>query len=221
MTPAERHLRALWAARLPFLALVVLFVAAAGATTALQPTLYSSQAILSVKAPPEVVAEAARTRKPQVGPDGRPYDANDPERQSGPGRYAPRLVAPGLVTFAARDAGLLGDGESLDERQAAKWVVAEAIEGSDLIKLTVWQPTADAAQKLAVAIVARGIDANRRDQADVIAAEVRRVLTVVDPPTRPSAPSFPRPAVNLSAGVTLGILFGAAYVWVRELFKKA
>ncbi len=166
-SPAERCLRALWAGRGPFLAIVGLFVAAAAVITAKQPVLFASQALLSIKPPADVLAEAVRTRRPYLGPDGKIYDANDPERQTGPGRYAPRLVAPGMVTLAARDAGVLGATESLDDVQAARWATAERIEGADLIKLTVWQPKAEAAKRIADAIVARGLAINQRDEAPV------------------------------------------------------
>jgi hypothetical protein len=218
-SPAERCIRTIWEARLPFLAIVAGFLAAATAITALTPRLYSSQALLSIKPPPEVLAEALRTRRPYLGPDGHLYDANDPERQTGPGRYAPRLAAPGLVTLAARDAGILANDASVDDAQAARWVSAERIEGADLIQLTVWQPTADAAQKLAAAIVARGLEINRRDEANVAPAELRRVLVVVDPATRPAAPSYPRTAVNLSVGFALGVLAASAFVAVRNALR--
>jgi uncharacterized protein involved in exopolysaccharide biosynthesis len=219
-SPAERSIRTLWAARFPFLAIVAFFAAAAAAITARQPVLYASRALLSVRPPPEVLAEAIRRRRPYLAPDGHVYDANDPERQSGPGRYAPRLAAPGLVTQAARDAGLLTKDEALDDRQAAQWVTAEPIEGADLIRLTVWRPTPDAAQALANAIVARGLDANRRDEAEVVVPELRRRLTIVDPPTRPAAPSYPRTALNLSVGVALGVLAAAAFVAVRGALRS-
>lgn len=206
----------LWTARAPFLAIVAAFTAAAAVLTAWQPTLYSSQALLSIKPPPEVVAEAVRTNRPYLGPDGHLYDANDPERQTGPGRYAPRLVAPGLVTLAALDAGLLTSGASLDQTEAARWATAERVEGADLIRLVVWQPAPEAAQKLAEAIVARGLAINARDEANVAPPELRRVLAVVDPPTRPAAPAYPRRGVNLSVGVALGVLTAAAFVAVRS-----
>jgi uncharacterized protein involved in exopolysaccharide biosynthesis len=220
-SPAERCLRMLWAARVPFLTIVAGFMAAAFALTALQPTLYSSQALLSVKPPPDVLAEAVRTRRPYLSPDGHLYDANDPERQTGPGRYAPRLVAPGLVTLAARDAGILTIGAALDQAQAARWATAERVEGADLIRLVVWQPAPEPAQKLAEAIVARGLASNLRDEANVAPPELRRVLTVVDPPTRPSAPSYPRRDVNLSVGFAFGVLTAAAFVAVRHSFRQA
>lgn len=220
-SPAARCLRMLWAARVPFLTIVTGFVAAAFALTALQPTLYSSQALLSIKPPPEVLAEAVRTRRPYLGPDGHLYDANDPERQTGPGRYAPRLVAPGLVTLAARDAGILTDDAVIDQAQAARWATAERVEGADLIRLVVWQPAPDPAQRLAEAIVARGLVINARDEANVAPPELRRVLTVVDPPTRPSAPSYPRREVNLSVGFALGVLTAAAFVAVQHAFRQA
>jgi hypothetical protein len=205
----------LWAARLPFLAIVVSFAAAAFVLTAFQPILYSSQALLSIKPPPEVLAESLRTGRKPLGPDGLILDANDPERQTGPGRYAPRLVAPGLVTLAARDAGILGRDAALDQAQVKQWATAERIDGADLIQLVIWQPTADGAQALAAAIVARGLAINQRDEANVAPAELRRILTVVDPPTRPSAPSYPRREVNVSVGFALGVLAASAFVAVK------
>ena len=219
-SPAERYIRTLWEARLPFLAIVAGFVAAAATITALTPSLYSSQALLSIKPPPEVLAEALRTSRPYLGPDGHLYDANDPERQTGPGRYAPRLAAPGLVTLAARDAGILANDASVDDAQAARWVSADRIEGADLIRLTVWQPAPDAAHKLAEAIVARGLEINRRDEANVAPPELRRVLVVVDPATRPTGPSFPRRNVNLSVGFAFGVLAASAFVAVRSALRR-
>jgi hypothetical protein len=216
-SPAERCVRALWAGRLPFLAIVLLSVGAAAIVTAAQPVLFASQALLSVKPPAEVVAEALRTKRPYLGPDGHLYDANDPERQTGPGRYAPRLVAPGLVTLAARDAGVLSNTESLDDVQAARWATAERIEGADLIKLTVWQPTADRARRIADAIVARGLAINQREEAAVAPPELRRILLVVDPPTHPSAPAYPRRAVNLGVGFALGVLAASAFIALRRM----
>src|SRR5437773_7961152 len=218
-SPAERCLRAIWANRLPFLAIVALAVAAAAAITAAQPTLYRSQALLSVKPPPEILSEAIRTKRPYLGPDGHIYDANDPERQTGPGRYAPRLVAPGLVTAAARDAGILSGDTTLDGERAAQWASAERIEGADLIRLSVWQPTSDAAFKLAAAIVARGLDINRRDEAAVPEPELRRILMLVDPPTRPSSPAYPRWPVNLAVGLALGVLAASAFVTIRAALQ--
>jgi hypothetical protein len=218
-SPAGWYLHILWNARRPFFFTILIFVAGAAAITALQTPLYASRALLSVKPPPEVVAEFLRTNRPIVGPDGRLYDANDPLRQSGPGRYAPRLAAPGLITLAARDAGLLTAGQSLDDAQAAVWVTAEAVEGADLVRLTVWQPAADAATTLAEAIVARGLDANRKEEAEVVAPEVHRRLVLIDPPTRPAAPSFPRWPVNLSVGFGLGLLAAVAFVSARQAMK--
>lgn len=219
-SPTGWYLHILWNARRPFLILVFVFVAAAAALTAVQTPLYASHALLSVKPPPEIVAEFLRTNRPMVGPDGRLYDANDPLRQSGPGRYAPRLAAPGLVTLAARDAGLLTASQSLDDVQAAAWVTAEAVEGADLVRLTVWQPSSEAATKLAGAIVARGLDANRKEEADVVAPEVHRRLVLVDPPTHPAAPAYPRRAVNLAVGLGLGVLMATAFVTARESMKS-
>ena len=215
-SPAARCVRAIWINRFPFAAIVAIGGAAAAAITATQPALYRSQALVSVKPPPDVVAQAIRTKRPYLGPDGHIYDANDPERQTGPGRYAPRLSAPGLVTAAAHDAGILTGDAALDDAQAAAWVNAERIEGADLVRLTVWQPTADGAQKLAAAIVARGLEINRRDEAAVPEPELKRNMIVVDPPTRPAAPAYPRWPMNLAVGFALGVLAASAYVAVRH-----
>jgi len=215
-SPAERCLRAVWADRVPFLIVVAGCVAAAALVTARQPTLYASQALVSVKPPAEVLAEALRTKRPYLGPDGHLYDANDPERQTGPGRYAPRLTAPGMVALAAQDAGILPAGTALDDQQAARWVTAERIEGADLIRLVAWQPTADGARKLADAIVARGLAVNQRDEANVAPPELRRIMTVVDPPTLAASPASPRLSVNLSVGFALGVLAASALVAIRQ-----
>jgi hypothetical protein len=214
-SPAEQCINTVWANRWTFVVLIAPSLAVAAAITALQPTLYRSQALLSVRAPGDRIAENVRARRPVLGPDGHIYDENDPDRQSGPGRYAPRLTAPGLVTAAAHDAGVLPNDAALDDRQAAAWVGAERIEGADLIRLTVWQPTADAAQKLAAAIVARGLDVNRREEAAMPAPELQRIMTVVDAPTRPSAPAYPRWPVNLAVGIAFGVLIASAIAAVR------
>lgn len=215
-SPAERCIRAIAATPVAFVLIIAGFVAGAAIVTARQPVLYASQALVSVGPPKEVLAEALRTRRPYLGPDGHIYDANDPERQSGPGRYAPRLVAPGLVTAAAHDAGLLSSAATLDDQQTARVATAERIEGADLVRLTVWQPSGDAAQKLAAAILARGLAVNERDEAGVEPLELKRVMSIVDPPTRPSSPSYPRRSVNLSVGFALGVLAASAYVAIRS-----
>jgi hypothetical protein len=219
-SPAAWYLRILWNARLPFLIIVAACVGVAAIVTALQTPLYASRALMSVRPPPEVVAEFLRTHRQKIGADGRLYDENDPLRQSGPGRWAPRLATPGLVTLAARDAGLLSAGQSFDDAQAAACVTAEAIDGADLVRLTVWQPSAGAARKLAEAIVARGLEANRKDEAEAIAPEVQRRLVIVDPPTQPTAPSFPRRGVNLAAGFGIGVLIAAAFVSARQVIRN-
>jgi hypothetical protein len=94
-------------------------------------------------------------------------------------------------------------------------VSAERIEGADLIRLIVWQPSADAAHKLSAAIVARGLDINRRDEGAMPEPELKRNMIVVDPPTRPSAPAYPRWSVNLAVGFALGVLAASAYVAAR------
>jgi len=257
----------LWAARRPFVTIILAFVIGAAAITRGQTPLYSSEAMLAIRGLPRTDADQRAALKTQpLAPNGIPYDANDPQRQTGPGRYAPRLTAPGLVTLAARDAGVIGLGDALDQLQASRWVEARAIEGSDMFKLTVKQPTAEGAERLARALVARGLEAYRREEAgvptrqmlaavvaaaaaeiqtggdaekaqaardrmagakkrlvelDLIAAELQLQLVVVDPPTRPSAPSVPRTSVNLSVGFALGVLAASAFVAVWETLRRA
>jgi uncharacterized protein involved in exopolysaccharide biosynthesis len=258
MTPAERHLRTLWAARVFFLLIVAVFTVGAAAITFVQPKRFTSQALLAIRGRPRSDAEL-RARLPVLTPTGVLYDANDPERQNWPGRYAPRIAAPGLVTLAARKAGVIGPGDTLDQAAAARIVQTRAIEGADVIALTVTQPSPGAAQALAAALVALGLEEYRRTEedpalrrkleaeletaianttapdADARAAAIRRRLAeldiidaerelqlrLIDPPTMPSAPSSPRPGLNLSVGFALGVLAASAAVAVRYTLSRA
>jgi uncharacterized protein involved in exopolysaccharide biosynthesis len=217
MSPAERCIRTIAANWRTFSAIIAASVAIAAAITARQPTLYASTALLSVRPPADVLAEALRLKRPYLDPDGHVRDEADPERQTGPGRYAPRLTAPGLVTLAARDAGIIDAATALDSSRAAAWVQADRIERSDLVQLTAWQPTPDAAQKLAAAIVARALALNRTEQAGVDPPEIRRALSVVDAPTRPSRPAYPRWSANLAAAVGIGVLVASLVVAIRGI----
>jgi LPS O-antigen subunit length determinant protein (WzzB/FepE family) len=185
VTPAERHLRIVWASRLLFLLIVVAFTAGAAIVTALQPRRFTSQALLAVRGRPRTDAEL-RARLPVLTPTGTLYDANDPERQNWPGRYAPRLSAPGLVTLAARDAGVIGSGDVLDQAAAARMVQARAIEGSDVVKLEITQSSPTAAQALAAAIVRRGLEEYRRTEdspalRQKMEAELKKALATSEP----------------------------------------
>ena len=198
VTPAEQYLRMLFAARWPFAGIVVGYVVAAAIVTALQPKLYSSQAILSVQPAPQLEAAAGLYGSAILGNrETKPDDPNAPQRQTGPGRYAPRLAATGLVTLAARDAGLIGMNEALDGRQVTKWVSAQGIDRSDLIVLTVSQPAPDAAQKLAGAIVARVLEANRIEQ---VAAPTRQLLADELKKALPAMDEAERAVVRESSG---------------------
>jgi hypothetical protein len=63
-SPAAWYLRILWNARLPFLLIVAACAGVAAGITALQTPLYASRALMSVRPPPEVVAEFLRTHRP-------------------------------------------------------------------------------------------------------------------------------------------------------------
>lgn len=58
----------------------------------------------------------------------------------------------------------------------------------------------------------------RLDAVDLLLAEQQLQLYVVDPPTLPIRPSFPRPVLNVSIGLILGILTATVVVVVRSIF---
>lgn len=58
----------------------------------------------------------------------------------------------------------------------------------------------------------------RLDVIDLLVAEQRFQLYVLDPPTLPLRPSFPRPVLNASIGLILGILAATFIVIVRSIF---
>jgi uncharacterized protein involved in exopolysaccharide biosynthesis len=59
----------------------------------------------------------------------------------------------------------------------------------------------------------------RLDVIDLLLAEQQLQLYVVDPPTLPLRPSFPRPVLNVSIGLILGILAATLVVIVRSIFS--
>ena len=59
----------------------------------------------------------------------------------------------------------------------------------------------------------------RLDVIDLLLAEQQLQLYQVDPPTLPLRPSFPRPVLNVSVGVILGLLAATLTVIVRSIFK--
>lgn len=279
LAPAEQYLRALWDARLLYLAIVALFVAGAMAVTALTPKTYSSQATLSVRQAPNLTA------------NGLLYDSvtQIPPRDQllavTPVLFSRRLSANKTVTLAAQDVGIIDTNTHLDDTDVTKWVATELIEKTDMLSLTVNQPSAELAQKFAQRIVARTVESSRvenssadtrkmlaaqveRAEAELNAAEARVVeldaagsgagvkarrdraaldldasrkeyvplrrrlnvidlllaeqqlqLYEVDPPTLPLRPSFPRPVLNISVGLILGLLAATLTVIVRSIFK--
>ena len=53
---------------------------------------------------------------------------------------------------------------------------------------------------------------------DLLLAEQQLQLYVVDPPTLALRPSFPRPVLNVSIGLILGVLAATLIVIVRSIF---
>ena len=282
LAPAEQYLRAFWHARYQFLLIVAAFVAGSLVANQVLPKVYSSQTLVSVK------------QSPQLDSAGLLYDtvmSNRGEKQNDPGelfarRYLKRFHANRTVTLAAQDAGLVEGKTGLEERDINRWIDLELIEKTDLIAVTVNQPTPEGAQRFAEKLLSRVEEVNQeentaaatrkmlsaevaRAQADVAAAETRFVeashfaaqtaaqkvaqdrvamelelarktyaplkkrldaialilaeqqlqLYVVDPPTMPLRPSFPRPLLNVSIGLILGMLTGTVMVVLRGIFS--
>lgn len=61
----------------------------------------------------------------------------------------------------------------------------------------------------------------RLDAVDLLLAEQQLQLYIVDPPTLPIRPSFPRPVLNVSIGLILGILTATLVVIVRSIFSPS
>src|SRR5215208_5293824 len=103
LAPAEQYLRALWQGRWLFLVIVAIFVGGSLLVTALLPKTYSSEVILSVRPAPQLEPAAMLYGSAMVGlPAVKAEDAGD----QGPRRYVRRMQANGLVTAAAREAGI-------------------------------------------------------------------------------------------------------------------
>jgi LPS O-antigen subunit length determinant protein (WzzB/FepE family) len=278
--PAEQYLRALWDAKWLYLAIVAAFVLTSVIITQLLPKTYSSQAMLSVRQAPSIGALGLLYDSVTALGDGSPIGGR---QELVPSRFAKRLLVNRTVTLAAQDAGIITSATRLDERDIARWVEADQFERTDLLQLTVNQPTAEGAKLFAERLLARTLDSSRlenssaetremltaqvaraeavltkavaaaaeletgnaaglkarRDRAaldlelarkayeplrrrldviDLLVAEQRFQLYIVDPPTLPLRPSFPRPVLNVSIGLILGILAATFIVIVRSIF---
>lgn len=288
-SPGEQYVKALWQGRWLFLLIVGLFVGGALVVTLLLTKSYSSEALLSVRV------------TPRLDPSVTPYSSPDPLYPSaitssgnpamqldeqGAARLVRRFQTNSLVTAAAREAGAIGPTERLDDRQVRLWVVVEALERTDLVTMTVKQPTAEKAQRFATALVARAIAANRAEATadpttrgllkqelhratsamtqaeaavtqwagaasgareialdraklelslareqysavrrrlgmlDLTVANQQFLVTVVDPPTLPLRPTFPRPLLNISIGLILGVVAATTFVTLRSVLRK-
>ena len=282
LAPAEQYLRALWNARWLYLLIVGIFVLGSVVVTALLPKTYTSMAIFSVQQPPTLGASGLLfdtvIANPRLGDGG-----GGPS----PRRFLKRLLANRTVTLAARDAGILAPGTSLDDQELAGWVDADHLEGTDLITLKVNRPTAEGARLFAQKLLERMLRLKREEnealttrrlisdqvaaaEHTLTAAEARLVeietaggaqapvqrihreraamdldmarkvyvplkqrlqvielllaeqdnqVFMVDPPTLPNRPTFPRPLLNVSIGLILGLLIATLAVVVRSLLS--
>ena len=280
--PGELYLRALWTGRWLFLLIVGVFVGGSLIVTALLPKTYSSNVILSVRPAAQLEPAAMLYGSAMVATQG----FSDSLVEQGPRRFVRRFQAPTVVAAAARDTGVIGPNETIEERQVRRWVAVENVEKTDLMTMTVSQPTAEGARKFAAALVARAIEASRaeavpdsatkhfleqelaradsnmsraesaiaqagaqtgaarelaidrakleltlaRDQyaavrkrldlLGLIVANQQFQLLIVDPPTLPLTPSFPRPLLNVSIGLILGVLAATTFIVLRSVLQS-
>lgn len=281
MTPGEQYLHALWRGRWLFLLIVGVFVGGALVITALLPKTFSSNAILSVRMAPQLEPSAALFTSAIANTQG----FNEGLIESGPRRFVRRFQANSVLTAAARDVGLIGANETLEERRIRRWVAVEAVERTDLLTMTVSLPTADAARRFALALLKRATEASKleampdpstrqflevelarassamtgaeaavvhassgaavtrelaterarlelslaREQyaairkrlglLDLIVANQQFQLSIVDPPTLPLNPSFPRPVLNVGIGLILGVLAATTFIVLRNVLR--
>jgi uncharacterized protein involved in exopolysaccharide biosynthesis len=283
LAPAEQYLRALWDARWLYLVIVAAFVAGALVANALLPRAYSSQTLVSVRQGPKLESagllyETVITGRTQADPDPGELLAR---------RFLKRFHANRTVALAAQDAGVIPANTGVDDRDINKWIDLELIEKTDLIGITINQPTPEGARVFAQKLLERALQVNREENAaaetrtllrtevaradadlkaseqrlieasgtslrgaaqkiaqdraaleldvarkaygalkrrfdaiDVMLAEQQIQLYVVDPPTTPLRPSFPRPLLNVSVGLILGILTATVVVVVRGIFSR-
>lgn len=283
LAPAEQYLRALWDARWLYLLVVAAFVGGALVINALLPKAYSSGTLVSVRPGPAL--ESVGLLYDSVMTSGRAPSYSD-SGETLARRFLKRFHANRMVTLAAQDAGVIPPHEGVDDRDINKWIDLELIEKTDLISITVNQPTAEGARLFAQKLLDRAFQVNReenaaaetrellrteiaRADADVKAAEQRSLeanraglqgaaqkiaqdraaldldlshraygaikrrldainlilaeqqiqLYVVDPPTVPLRPSFPRPLLNVSVGLILGLLSATVIVVLRGIFS--
>lgn len=283
LSPGEQYLHALWRGRWLFLTIVAGFVAGSLIVTVLLPTEYASKAVLSVRPAPQLEPAAALYGSAMIQ-----TTKGDDFVEQGPRRFVKRFEANSVVTAAAREAGVIAPTATIDDRQIRNWLIVENVEKTDLLSLSVSQPTAEGARRFALALVAHASEASRseatpdpatrqfleqerhraaaamqqaenavvqavsaaapagaardialeraklelslaRDQyaavrkrlslLDLIVANQQFQVTVVDPPTLPVRPSFPRPLLNVSIGLILGVLGATTFIVLRSALQ--
>ncbi len=283
LAPAEQYLRALWDARLLYILVIAAFVGGALVINAVLPKAYSSGTLVSVRPGPAL--ESVGLLYDNIMTSGRPPSYSD-SGETLARRFLKRFHANRMVALAAQDAGVITPNAGVDDRDINKWIDLELIEKTDLINITVNQPTAEGARLFAQKLLERAMQVNReenaaaetrellrselvRADADVKAAEQRSLETnraglqgaaqkiaqdraaldldlshrvygaikkrldainlilaeqqiqlyVVDPPILPLRPSFPRPLLNVSVGLILGLLSATVIVVLRGIFS--
>ena len=170
LAPAEQYLRALWDARWLYLLVVAAFVGGALVINALLPKAYSSGTLVSVRPGPAL--ESVGLLYDSVMTSGRAPSYSD-SGETLARRFLKRFHANRMVTLAAQDAGVIPPHEGVDDRDINKWIDLELIEKTDLISITVNQPTAEGARLFAQKLLDRAFQVNREENA---AAETRELL---------------------------------------------
>jgi uncharacterized protein involved in exopolysaccharide biosynthesis len=282
LAPAELYLRALWRGKWLFVVIVAACIGIALLVTAMLPKSYASEIILSVHPAAQIEPTATLYGSAIIGLP-RLKEVED----HAPLRMKRLLQASGLVTQAARDAGVVGPMETVESRQIGKWIEAQEVLQTDLLTVNVWQPTAEGAHRFATALVMHAVAAaepdatadpsmrqfleremhrattevdqaeatvmkasagrtpdqtialerakldlslardhyaavrKRLDLLSLILANQQVQMTVLDQPTLPSRPSYPRPVLNVSIGLIIGVLAATTFIVLRSIFHGA
>lgn len=178
--------------------LVALFVVAATATavvvTDLTPKTYqaTAQVLVSSKA---------------TGNSALQQQANNYVQTQVP-TYAKVIDAPDILRGVKSDLNL-----SLTDSQLAAKIDATSTTGESLVYVTATDPSPELAASLANSAAHNFVSFLHGVNKSV-------TLVVTGPADQPTSPVSPKPALNISLGVLLGLLLGAAFAVIRDLLDN-
>jgi uncharacterized protein involved in exopolysaccharide biosynthesis len=164
-TPAEHYLRALWHGKWVVVTSVVICIAAAAILNAVLPKEYASQARLSVKDP--VRFESSGMLYGQVMAPSTPPSAD--RVRFIPLQFTKRVLGIHAATLAARDAGIIGPDQRLDDRDINRLITVDDEKDTDLLTIEVRQPSAELAQRFAERLLFRTIEGTREETKNAVA----------------------------------------------------